>query len=76
MKQRATKERRSEVIQFVYMHREEVGRLIQANDRKQQMDFVERMARPDLEYSPNTWAIDIWININNVYSRLKKYILQ
>lgn len=70
MKHRATKDRRKEREEFVYMFRDEISSLLylRFSDEKIKL-FADQIARNWLEYH-NTNYIDIWFVIKRDYIRL------
>jgi hypothetical protein len=73
MKNRATKERRREREEVVYMLRDEIERLrgLPAYKSKKAIDeFVEKKVRPLLPYNRKTNNCDIFCSLNRTYHQV------
>ncbi|MGN6435964.1 MAG: hypothetical protein ACTHMM_05495 [Agriterribacter sp.] len=69
MKQRSTKERRRERQEFVYQYRLEMEALDTAT-RKEIEQFINRVARPQLNYSVRTYWFDIYLALKIEYTKV------
>lgn len=73
MKHRATKERRREREEVVYMYRTEIERLRSLPNWKYKQevdDFVEKKVRPILPYNRKTNNCDIFCSLNRTYHKV------
>jgi len=66
---RATKERRRERQEYVYMHRIKIKRLINSND-KRGIDLFVKSTRQTLGYSKKTASCDIWCSLVREYRKV------
>jgi hypothetical protein len=71
MRQRATRERRKDREEFIYRYRSEITELLKPGTPDSEVEaFVEKFARPELEYNPRTYWVDIWFAFKRDYQRL------
>lgn len=69
MRNNNIKERRVDIAEVLYMHREEFVKLQSLPwNCKEHLDFVDRVIRPVIPYSCKTNNLDIWIGLSKFYN--------
>lgn len=73
MRQRSTVERRHKRYEFIAMYKQEFEAIIDLPRKHADVKlFIEKLARPLLEYSKGTYYADIFSSLRKDYKRLIK----